>query len=397
MNKKISLGAAIMLMAMTAAVTITITIVIVMQRVNNDFLDFSDRSALFKKLYQVDNIVRGSYIGKINDTTLNDDLIKGYMQGIGDSGATYFNADAFSSVSLENSGQAIGVGATVISNSDGYLKVVAVSTGGPAATAGMQVGDEIISVGGNDVRDIGYTSAVSGLVGKVGSTVQLTLLRSDKQTTVTVTRKAYDDQTVVSNMIGDNIGYVKIVDFTNATASQFSSQVDSLVQKGAKGLIFDVRNNPGGSMLSAKTMIDKLIPAGAIVRTKDKSGKLTVLYTSDEKQVNLPMAVLTNQSTSSAAELFTAALKDYGKAKSIGNKTSGKGTMQEIKELKDGTAIRLSTGLIYPPKSDTFNGVGVAADTEVTLSQDKLAKFFTLAASDDDQLQAGIKYIQSLI
>jgi carboxyl-terminal processing protease len=190
---------------------------------------------------------------------------------------------------------------------------------------------------------------------------------------------------------------VRIIEFDSNTAVQFSTQVDNLIKAGAKGLIFDVRNNPGGQLDAVEKMIDKLVPAGPIVRAKYKNGKLKTLKYSDASQINLPMAVLTNQNTASAAELFTAALKDYGKAKSIGTKTFGKGTMQQIINLNDGTALDLSVAYFYPPKSDNFEGKGVTPDIEVTLSQDKQDDFYSLTDSEDDQLQAGIKYVSSLI
>jgi carboxyl-terminal processing protease len=234
------------------------------------------------------------------------------------------------------------------------------------------------------------------LKGNVGTTASFKVVRNNNYLSFSIVRKTYETQTVQSRMIG-NIGYVRIIEFENNTATQFSTQVDSLISKGAKGIIFDVRNNPGGTLDSAEKIIDKLVPAGPVVRAKYKDGKITTLYTSKSDQVNLPMAVLTNQNSASAAELFTAALKDYGKAKSIGVKTYGKGTMQRVINLNDGTALDLSVAYFYPPKSDNFEGVGVTPDISVTLSQEKQNNFYSLADSDDDQLQAGLKYIKSLL
>jgi carboxyl-terminal processing protease len=236
---------------------------------------------------------------------------------------------------------------------------------------------------------------VNLLQGNVGTTVQLTVVRADVQMQFSIVRAAYDTPTVQSRMI-NGIGYVRIIEFDSNTDSQFSTQVDSLINQGAKGLIFDVRNNPGGLVDSAEKMIDKLVPAGAVVRVKDKNGKITEPYMSDASQVNLPMAVLTNQNTASAAELFTAALRDYGKAKSIGTKTFGKGTMQEIINLDDGTALELSVAYFYPPKSDSFEGKGITPDIEVNLPADEQNHLFAISDSKDTQLQAGIKYINSL-
>jgi carboxyl-terminal processing protease len=396
MNKKISLGATIMLMAMTAAVAITITIVIVMRILNSDITDFSQRAAMFKKLSNVDATVRDNYIGKINDATLNDEIIQGYMKGIGDKYGTYFDADEYNKISLSNEGKATGIGVNVVENTDGYIKVVSVLAGSPADKSGVAVNDLITTVEGKDVKSLGFTSAVNLLKGNVGTTSTFTVVRSSIYKQFSIVRKTYDTQTVQSRMIG-TLGYVRIIEFDSNTSTQFSAQVDNLISRGAKGIVFDVRNDPGGLLDSVEKMIDKVVPAGPIVRAKYKNGKITTLATSDVNQVNLPMAVLTNQNTASAAELFTAALKDYGKAKSIGTKTYGKGTMQQVINLNDGTALDLSVALFYPPKSDNFEGIGVVPDISVTLSQDKQNNFYSLADSDDDQLQAGIKYITSLI
>jgi carboxyl-terminal processing protease len=318
------------------------------------------------------------------------------MNGVGDKYGTYFDADEYNRMMLENEGKATGIGVNVIESQDEYIKVVSVLSGSPADKSGVLVGDEIVSVEGKDVKSLGYTSAVSMLKGNVGTTASFKVVRNNNYLSFSIVRKTYETQTVQSRMIG-NIGYVRIIEFDNNTATQFSTQVDSLISKGAKGIIFDVRNNPGGTLDSAEKIIDKLVPAGPVVRAKYKDGKITTLYTSKSDQVNLPMAVLTNQNSASAAELFTAALKDYGKAKSIGVKTYGKGTMQRVINLNDGTALDLSVAYFYPPKSDNFEGVGVTPDISVTLSQEKQNNFYSLADSDDDQLQAGLKYIKSLL
>lgn len=396
MGKKVSVGAAIMMMAMTAAVAVTVTIVIMMRVFNAGMADFSQRSSMFSKLAGVDALVRENYIGKIDEKTLDNSIIQGYMKGVGDKYGTYLDAEDYSRMNLENEGKASGIGVNVIENSDGYIKVVSVLSGSPAESAGIKADDIIVKISGEDVKALGYAGAVNLMRGDVGTTVELTLSRAEISMTLSVTRKTYETQTVQSHMIGD-IGYIKILEFDGNTASQFSKAVDSMTAKGAKGLVFDVRNNPGGLLDQAEKVLDKLLPAGTVVRQKDKSGKITPIYTSDASSVNLPMAVLTNQNTASAAELFTAALKDYNKAKSVGTKTYGKGTMQRIIDLHDGTALDLSVAYFYPPKSDNFEGKGVMPDIESTLSDEKLSQFYTLSESQDDQLQAGLKYLDSVI
>jgi carboxyl-terminal processing protease len=393
MNKKMSLGAAISLMALTAAVAITITAFFVMRSLNVSITDFSQRSAMFKKLADVDATVRSKYVGPIDENKLVDNTITGYVNGLNDKYGFYLNADDYNSIKLSNEGQSVGIGVNVISSTDGYVKVVSVISGSPSEKAGVKVNDEITAIGGDDVKSLGYASAVNMLKGSEGSTAAFTVKRDNSTLSFSIIRKKYDVSTVSSKLIG-NLGYVKIVEFDSNTASEFSTQVDDLVSKGAKGLVFDVRNNPGGLLESVEKMIDKLVPTGPVVRAKYKDGTMKVLYTSDANQIDLPMAVLTNQNSASAAELFTAALKDYGKAKSIGTKTYGKGTMQEICDLSDGTALDLSVAYFYPPKSDNFEGKGVTPDIPVELSEEKQQNFYSLDESNDDQLMAAITYIE---
>lgn len=396
MNKKISLGAAISLMALTAAVAITLTAFFVMHSLNVSISDFSQRSAMFKKLADVDATVRTKYVGSIDETDLTDSTIEGYVEGLNDKYGCYLDADDYKNIQLSNEGRSIGIGINAIKSADGYIKVVSVIKDSPAEKAGVKVNDIIIAIGDNDVKTTGYADSINLLKGREGTTAEFTVKRNDKTLSFSIVRKKFSVSTVTSKLIG-NLGYIKITEFDSNTASEFSTQVDDLVKQGAKGLVFDVRNNPGGLLESVEAMIDKLVPSGPIVRAKYKDGTMKVLFTSDANEINLPMAVLTNQNSASAAELFTAALKDYGKAKSIGTKTYGKGTMQEICDLSDGTALDLSVAYFYPPTSDNFEGKGVSPDVQVELSEEKQQNFYSLDESDDDQLQSAISYIEMQI
>lgn len=396
MNKKISLGAAISLMALTAAVAITITAFFVMKSLNVSITDFSQRSAMFKKLADVDAMARSKYVGNVDNTKVTDNTITGYMKGLGDKYGCYLDAQEYKSIALSNSGQGLGIGVNVVKATDGCIKVVSVISGSPAQKAGVKVNDEIVNIGGQDTKSAGYETAINLLKGSEGTSVTFTVSRNGINLPFTVVRQKYTLQSVQSRKIG-NLGYVKIIEFDSNTSQQFKQQVDSLVSGKVKGIIFDVRNNPGGLLEAAAPMIDKIVPAGPIVRAKYKNGTMKTLYTSDSNQIDLPMAVITNQNTASAAELFTAALKDYGKAKSVGVKTYGKGTMQEILDLNDGTALDLSVAYFYPPKSDNFEGKGVTPDIVSQLSEKKQENFYSLSDDEDDQLQAAIGYVEMQI
>lgn len=397
MNKKISLGAAISLMALTAAAAITLTAFFVMNALNVSITDFSQRSAMFKKLADVDATVRSKYIGNIDETELMDSTIEGYVNGINDKYGAYLDAEDFQKIQLSNEGKSIGIGINVVKDEDGYIKVVSVIKDSPAEQAGLKVNDLIVAVDGKDVKTTGYAESINLLRGSEGTTAQVTVMRGEQTLNYSILRRKFSVSTVSSKVIG-NLGYIKITEFDKSTADEFSQQVDDLIKnQGVKGLIFDVRNNPGGLLETVEAMIDKLVPEGPVVRAKYKDGNIKVLYNSDANEVDLPMAVLTNQNSASAAELFTAALKDYGKAVSVGTKTYGKGTMQELCQLSDGTALDLSVAYFYPPKSDNFEGKGVSPDIPVELSEEKQRNFYSLDESDDDQLQSAISYIEMQI
>jgi carboxyl-terminal processing protease len=396
MSKKVSVGAAIMLMGMTAAVTITITVLIYTNVFNVNINSLTQKQSLFSNLASLDSFVRANYVGKINETTLQDDIKAGYMAGIGDKHGTYYDAATYKQIKLNNEGKGIGIGVSVVKADDSNIQVVSVSKGSPADTSKVQTGDEITIIGGQKVTDLGYDKAVDLLHGDVGTKADFTVLRAGKQIVFSIVRAQYELQTISSQMI-NNIGYIKITEFDSNTDDQFTAALSSLQSQGAQGIIFDVRNNPGGELETCENMLNKLLPKGPIVKSVDKNGKVTVLKNSDGVDFKLPMAVLTNGNTASAAELFTAALKDYNKAKSVGTKTYGKGTMQETVPLNDGSAITLTIAYFNPPKSANFDGKGVEPDIEVDLSADKLKHFYKLSQSDDDQLQAAISYINTLV
>lgn len=395
MSKKISVGAAVMLMALTAAVTLTITMIYAMRTFNLNLADYAQRIAMFRKLSTVDDLVRSNYIGKIDENTLSDDIVRGYIAGTGDAHAAYYDAATYNKTMMDIQGKGVGIGVNVIQGTDGNIRVVSVIDGSPAKTAGVQPGDSIVAIGSNDVSKLGYENAISLLKGDEGTTVNFTVKRSGNTLPFSVVRRQFEMQTVHGHMVG-NVAVIRIDEFDENTADQFSKAVDNMVNDGALSFVFDLRNNPGGAVDAASHMLDKLLPAGPIVRVRYKGQSDKVLYTSDAKEIKMPMTVLTNGGTASAAELFTAALRDYNKAKVFGTKTYGKGTMQTYYKLSDGSAVKFSVAYFDPPRSANFDGKGILPDTTVELSQQKLDNFYTLTDDQDDQLQAALHYLSTL-
>lgn len=395
MSRKISVGAAIMLMALTAALTLTATMIFSMQAFNLSLSDYARRIAMFRKLSTVDDLVRTQYIGSVNETTLTDNLISGYIAGTGDAHAAYYDAETYSKTMMGMEGKGIGIGVNVIENTDGNIKVVSVLDNSPAKAAGVLAGDLIVQVGSNAVTRLGFENSINLLKGDEGSTVAFTVQRGTQKLPFSVVRKKFDLETVHAHLNG-NIAVVRIDEFDENTAAQFNTAVDKMTADGALSFVFDLRNNPGGAVDAAAKMLDKLLPAGPIVRVRYKGQAEKVLYTSDANQVNKPMAVLVNSGTASAAELFTAALRDYHKARIIGEKTYGKGTMQSYFKLSDGSAVKISVAYFDPPTGANFDGKGIEPDIKATLSKQKLDRFYSLTDDEDDQLQAAFEYLRSL-
>lgn len=395
MNKKISLGTAVTIVAIVAAITFSVTMVFSMKTFNSKVSNLREREELYSKLAEIDGLIRDIYIGDVDQDVLLDSIANGYIAGIGDKYAKYLTAAEYNEMKRNNEGNTIGIGLEAAKDESGYIKVVSVYSGTPAETAGIQKDDLIVSVDSQDVVATGYNQAIALMKGEAGTTVEITIRRDTEEKTLEVTRKVITIPSVSYRLIEKN-GYIKIKEFNDNTVTQFNTAVNALISQGATGLIFDVRDNPGGTLDSVSKILDTLLPEGDIVSATYKNGTTKVLYKSDKKQVSLPMVVLTNSNSASAAELFSQALKDYNKAKTVGEKTYGKGVMQSVYKLVDGSAIDMTVAKFNPPKSPNFDGIGVIPDYEVKLSTEQKKNFSNLDETTDPQLKKAIEVIEGL-
>ncbi len=400
MSKKIlSLGVALALMLVTAALTFSITMVYSQTQFNQRVYNIKEREAMYSKIAEVDNLIRQNYIGAIDEQKLQDNIAAAFVEGVGDRYGQYLTAETYANYLSSNEGVMVGIGVTVKQADSGYIQVVSVNPNTPAEEAGILPDDLIIQVDDLAVTQDNYSEAVDKVSGEEGTTVTLIIRRgAEDMAPLSITRKRIDLTTVTYKMIADNVGYIAITGFNANTVSQFNTALDTVMSQGAEGLVFDVRNNPGGTVSSVSKILDRLVPEGPIVSAKYKDGTVEVLATSDATEINLPMVVITNKDTASAAELFTQALKDYKKAVSVGDKTTyGKGTMQSIRKLNDGSALNITVAWYNPPKSANYDGVGVPADFEVTLSPDLASKITELDISEDTQLKKALELAQTKI
>lgn len=381
-------------MAIAAAITFTITMAYSRNIFNTKIANVEERAEVYEKISEIDQIVRNNYLNEIDEDELINAIADGYMKGLEDTYAYYMDQEEYNQYKMDNAGELIGIGVTVTLDESGYIRIVEVSEGSPAEQAGLQVDDLITKVDDTDVLTEGYQESTNLIRGEEGTKVTLTIHRAQEELTMEVTRKLMETVTVTYRMIGED-GYIKISKFDSNTPRDFKAAVEDLQAQGATGLIFDVRNNPGGLLDSVAEILDYLLPEGDIVSATDSKGNTEVLYTSDSECVTLPMVVLCNGETASAAELFSAGLRDYQKAELVGVNTFGKGIMQTAYSLADGSAINFTTHYYNPPSGINFHGVGLKPDYEVPLTAEQELRLGELSDEEDAQLQKAISVLDS--
>ena len=315
--------------------------------------------------------------------------------------AEYFNKEEMARFADESNAKMQGIGVSVTYNAErGVIEIINVFPDSPAYEAGLMVGDEVAYVKDGDeyvsVQSLGYTAALAKLRGEAGTVAEFAAYRNkDYETPMeySIKREYVTEYTVSYELYepDNTVGIIKISSFDAKTPQQFRNAFDALTAQGVQKLVFDVRNNPGGDKDSVGSILDMLLPEGPVIRTIDKNGNEEVIYTSDANEITMPMAVVVNGNTASAGELFCSALRDYNKAKIVGETTYGKGSMQSVRSFSDGTGFKFTYRYYCPPFSDNYDGVGVVPDVEVTLSEESAAKnLYLLSHSEDAQLAAAV-------
>ena len=358
------------------------------------------RVSAFEKLFEVVDIFADQYYYDIDFESAADAIVGYYGYAAGDVYSYYYTAEDWEQTQSASRGNAKGIGIYVIKQASDSIFVARVMAGAPAEKAGLKDGDIITAVNGVPVSEIGYDNAVNLIPGEEGTVVSFDVLRGSEEWEIDVTRGTYDPQTVYAEtvMVEDNLyGYVHIVQFERTTSEQFVAVMEKLIQAGAEGFIFDVRNNPGGDLWAIVEILDYLLPEGPIVHIY-KSGKDdATTYYSGKSEIDLPMIVLANENTASAAELFTAALKDYDKAEFVGEQTYGKGCGQTSHPLSDGSVIWVTSFLYSPPFSENYDGVGVQPDYKISLSREwKNTNLFLVPHEEDAPLSMAIDILHEI-
>ena len=341
------------------------------------------------KLDFLKDVIDLKYLEKTDEKTLEENIYKGLLQGLNDPYSVYYTKDEYDALKEETSGSYCGIGALVSQNADtGVITAINVFKGSPAEKAGMKNGDIIFKVEDKEVTGEDLNNVVAKMKGEKDTKVKINVYRTSEKEYIDleVTRDKVDVPTVEHKMLDKSkgIGYIQITQFEEVTYDQFKEALDDLKKRGMKSVIFDLRNNPGGLYDTVCEMLDDLLPEGTLVYTKDKDGNKQDKK-SDANFLDMPMVVLQNENSASASEIFAGAIQDFGAGKIVGTQSFGKGIVQSIIPLSDGSAVKLTVEKYYTPKGVNIHGKGITPDVKVEISKD---------GKKDNQLQKAIEVIE---
>ena len=349
------------------------------------------------KLSSLQALLDRYYIGEMDEKTVEDAAAEAMVDALADRWSHYQSAEEYALYQDAMSNSYVGVGITISLREDGQgLDILEITPDSPAQTAGVQTGDRLIAVDGTSILGMSTTEVGTLVKGKEGTFVTLTLVRQQKELELSVERRRINSVVTTGQMLPDGIGLITITNFDARCAEETIAVIEDLRSQGAEALIFDVRNNPGGYKREMVELLDYLLPEGPLFRTEDYRGKEQV-DTSDANCLEMPMTVIVNLHSYSAAEFFAAALHEYDAATVVGEKTYGKGYFQNTFALKDGSAVTLSIGKYYTPNGESLAGVGLMPDVEIPLTDEETAALVsgTLPIEQDPQIQGAVNAIKS--
>ncbi|MGN0205116.1 MAG: S41 family peptidase [Coprococcus sp.] len=328
-----------------------------------------------EKLDTLQKVVDQYYLSdeEIDTDEMIEGIYKGYIDSLGEAYTVYYTKEEYDQLKESTSGKYSGIGVVVSQNIDtGVITVVRPFAGSPGAEAGILKDDIIYKVAGKEVTGEDVSEVVTWIKGEEGTTVTIEVYRpsEDQYMTFEVERRTIEVPMVEYRMLEDNIGYVSIYEFEETTSEQFNEAVDDLTEQGMQGLIIDLRDNPGGLVNSATAVLDRILPKDKLlVYTIDKDGKKDEEYTKDDETIDLPITVLINENSASASEIVSGCLQDYERAILVGTTSFGKGIVQYVLPLNDGSAIKLTSAKYYTPNGRNIHGIGIEPDVEAELDK----------------------------
>lgn len=345
--------------------------------------DLYESYSRYNKLLGLEGLIEEEYYQEVSEDKLVDGAIKGLFEGLEDPYSQYYTKDEFQTLKEQTSGSFVGIGVYIgVNAEDKNITIISPIEDSPAYKAGIKSGDVVLAVDGEPVSSKQLDDVIKKIKGKENTDVKLTVQRDGKRLDFTVKRQTIVTKSVDSEVKDNDIGYLRITSFDENTYTEFKEHIDKLKKSNIKGLVIDLRDNPGGLLDVCVDIADDLIGKGTIVYTKDNSGNKEY-YKSDDKELDLPIAVLINGGSASASEILTAALVDNNKAIAIGETSFGKGLVQSVKGLKDGTGYKLTTAQYYTPNGDYINKKGI--------------KPKVVEKDEEKQLQSAIDYLKKQI
>lgn len=390
-KKKFSFSALITVVILAVAVAISVTMMVAMRHFNSQVNAVTKKRALYTHIGDIDAKVR-SYYGALDEAQLQSALAEGYVKGIGDKYAKYYTRDAYTRALQARAGQAFGAGITVVDGKTGELVVDKVDNESAAHKAGIQAGDILVSINGESLVGAAR-QMVQNTLDTATDKIKLSVSRDDKTLAFEITSYTYALQTVVDRTIGDTTGYIRITAFHDNTASQFKAAYSALQNDGVTAFVLDVRNcTGGGSTQALETILSYVMPHGAYATYTAADGTVTNLVSHSSLESTIPTVVLVNGNTRGEAEIFAGVLQEFGRATVIGEKTVGKGTVQDFVPLQaDNSAMWLTVGEISLIRGGAIEGVGITPNTVAPMSAYKTERIGKIEDKDDDQLQAALK------
>ncbi len=398
MKKKITLSTAITIMFVAMTVTFCLTMIASQRIFETKVESVNEKEVMYNKISDIDQTVRRNFYTSVDDEKVLESMAAGYVAGLSDSESKYYTSEEVTEYQQILDGKIIGIGIDFVKSRDdsGYMKVYNVYPESPADIQGIVNDDTITSINGQSTINMSAATAEDMLTGISGETVDITYIHEGTELSATFTYKAYDAPSV-SYRLYDSCGYIKISNFSARTASELDYATNNLLSQGAKAMVIDLRNNADKDFDSAAAAADVLLAEGTTMYAVYNDGERKVLYTSDKNGVSAPIVVITNSGTGYAAEMFAAMVKDFADAKSVGTITMGKGSLQKMFRMPDGSGVELTVATLSPVSSEIYNGKGIAPDYEKVLETAQEQYFYTLTPETDPQIQRAFEVAQNLM
>ncbi|NMB06794.1 MAG: S41 family peptidase [Tissierellia bacterium] len=406
MSKKKTITFVVILLILTNILTFGITNMATIKykdRVIIPKTEYQQLSAAYEKYAKAVNLetyVKENYLREVDDEQLFEGQLKGLFQALEDPYSVYMTKDEFKDFTEHTKGVYGGIGVIVTPGDDNLITVVAPIEGTPGEKAGLKTGDKIIKVEGKEFTADNMDKAVKLMKGKPKTEVNITVLRKDKNgknqyIDMNIMREEIRLVTVKSSLIDEDIGYIRITSFDELTYEDFKKELNSLMKKNVSGLIVDLRYNPGGLLDVCVNITDEFLDEGIIVYTESRNGE-RYYEKSTNKYTDIPLIVLINEGSASASEIFAGAIKDRERGLLIGNKTFGKGVVQRIKQMSDGSGFKLTTSEYFTPNGTNIHGIGIEPDIVVDLPED-VEEIGVDNLEQDTQLKTAIEKMKEII